>query len=114
MLYNSQIDNYKFYSSLSEKSKAYLRTCMDYATYEEDQMMIRIADFCLANRSRMFFWSDNYFWVDRGAPIGYINVNIKNDSNGKSFKRRVALDKEPERTIMSLAQGFADLMEELQ
>lgn len=114
MLYKNQIDSYKFHNSLSEKSKAYLHSCMEYASTEEDQMMIRIADFCLANRSRMFFWSDNYFWVDRGAPIGYINVNIKNDSNGKSFKRRVALGKEPERTIMSLAQGFADLMEELQ
>lgn len=112
MLYKNQIDNYKFHNSLSENSKAYLHSCMEYASTEEDQMMIRIADFCLANRSRMFFWSDNYFWVDRGAPMGYINANIKNDS--KSFKRRVVLGKEPERTIMSLAQGFADLMEELQ
>lgn len=113
MLYNSQIDNYKFYSSLSEKSKAYLRTCMDYATYEEDQMMIRIADYCLANRSRTFSWSENYFWVDRGAPIGYINANVNNDSNGKFIKCRVELSEEPGRTIINLAQAFSDLMEEL-
>lgn len=113
MLYNSQIDNYKFYSSLSEKSKAYLRTCMDYATYEEDQMMIRIADFCLANRSRMFSWSENYYWIDRGAPIGYVNANIIDASNGKSIKCRVELDENPGRTIINLAQAFSDLMKEL-
>lgn len=113
MLYKNQIDTYKFHNSLSEKSKAYLRTCMDYASTEEDQMMIRIADFCLANRSRMFSLSDNYFWVDRGAPIGYINVNIKNDSNGKSVNHRVKLDEEPGRTIVKLAQTFSDLIKEL-
>ena len=113
MLYKNQIDSYKFHNSLSENSKAYLRSCMEYASTEEDQMMIRVADYCLANRSRMFFWSDNYFWIDRGAPIGYVNANIKNDSNGKSIKCRVALSEVPEHTIMNLAQAFSDLMEEL-
>lgn len=111
MLYKNQIDNYKFHNSLSEKSKAYLRTCLKYAT-EEQQMAIRIADFCLANRSRMFCLEDNYYWVDRGAPIGFINANMRNDSDGKLYKCKVALNEQSEHTIVDLAQAFLDLVEE--
>lgn len=111
MLYKNQIDNYKFHNSISENSKAYLRACLEYAT-EEEQMAIRIADFCLANRSRMFSMENNYYWVDRGAPIGFINANVRNDSDGKLYKCKVALSEEPGRTIVELAQAFLDLVEE--